>query len=71
MSRPEAQSENPREYEVEVKVTFNVYVDADNEEQAEEMALYDWSEWLHTGEVESTEAYDITPEEEEEEEEAE
>jgi hypothetical protein len=66
MSRPEPTSENPREFEVEVKVTFMVYVDADSQEQAEEMALYDWNDWLHTGEVESTEAYDITPEEEEE-----
>lgn len=44
MSRPIPSSLNPKEYEVEVLVRFAWVVEADDEQQAEEIASYDYAE---------------------------
>ena len=53
MPAPRPISENPLDYEVEVVVKFNFIVSADSQEQAEDIATYEWEENTFQSTIES------------------
>ena len=59
----------PKQYEVQVAVTYYFIVEADSPEQAEEIASYDYSDYSFTAEIDSIDVAELITEEDEEDEE--
>jgi uncharacterized protein Veg len=57
-----------KQYEVQVAVTYYFIVEADNAEQAEEIASYDYSDYSFTAEIDSIDVSELITEEDEEDE---
>jgi uncharacterized protein Veg len=59
-----------KQYEVQVAVTYYFIVEADNAEQAEEIASYDYSDYSFTAEIDSIDVSELITDEEEDEDES-
>ena len=59
----------PKQYEVQVAVTYYFIVEADSPEQAEEIASYDYSDYSFTAEIDSIDVSELLTDEDEEDEE--
>ena len=59
--------QEPKQYEVQVAVTYYFVVEADNEEQAAEIASYDYQDYSFTAEIDSVDVAEIISDEEEDE----
>ena len=57
-----------KQYEVQVAVTYYFIVEADNAEQAEEIASYDYQDYSFTAEIDSIDVSELITEEDEEDE---
>jgi uncharacterized protein Veg len=59
-----------KQYEVQVAVTYYFIVEADNAEQAEEIASYDYQDYSFTAEIDSIDVSELITDEEEDEDES-
>lgn len=57
-----------KQYEVQVAVTYYFIVEADNAEQAEEIASYDYQDYSFTAEIDSIDVSELITDEEDEDE---
>jgi uncharacterized protein Veg len=60
-------SDQTKQYEVQVAVTYYFIVEAESPEQAEEIASYDYSDYSFTAEIDSIDVAEMITDEDEDE----